>query len=102
MCQRFPPRLSVTGSKNEGWGDYVLVPFVDSMNHVTTAKTELSFSPLSGDLGVSVNRYEGGFFYCVSRAAVSKSENGIQLFQWDMCAVEMSGIRFLNCSSAPR
>lgn len=36
--------------------DYVLVPFVDSMNHVTSAKTELSFSPVSGDLGVSVNR----------------------------------------------
>eukprot|EP00903_Cladosiphon_okamuranus_P010829 g10230.t1 len=36
--------------------DYVLVPFVDSMNHVTSAKTELSFSPLSGDLVVSVNR----------------------------------------------
>eukprot|EP00752_Nemacystus_decipiens_P016244 g14524.t1 len=39
--------------------DYVLVPFVDSMNHVTTVKTELSFSPLSGDLGVSVNRGYG-------------------------------------------
>ncbi|CAM9919254.1 unnamed protein product [Pylaiella littoralis] len=36
--------------------DYVLVPFVDSMNHVTSAKTELSFSPVSGALGVSVNR----------------------------------------------
>ncbi|CAM9881454.1 unnamed protein product, partial [Ectocarpus sp. 12 AP-2014] len=36
--------------------DYVLVPFVDSMNHVTSTETELSFSPVSGDLGVSVNR----------------------------------------------
>lgn len=54
------PRLSVTGSKSEGGGDYVLVPFVDSMNHVTTAKTELSFSPISGDLRLSVNRCEGG------------------------------------------
>lgn len=45
----------VTGEKSVA-GDYVLVPFVDSMNHVTTAKTELSFSPVSGDLRVSVNR----------------------------------------------
>ncbi|CAM9340116.1 unnamed protein product, partial [Laminaria digitata] len=39
--------------------DYVLVPFVDSMNHITTATTELSFSPVSGDLSVSVNRGYG-------------------------------------------
>lgn len=50
--------FTVTGKPAKA-SDYVLVPFVDSMNHVTSAKTELSFSPISGDLGVSVNRYVG-------------------------------------------
>lgn len=48
----------MTGKK-ETAGDYVLVPLVDSMNHVTTAKTDLSFSPVSGELGVSVERCGG-------------------------------------------
>lgn len=47
---------AVTGKSSAASSDYVLVPFVDSMNHVTSAKTELSFSPVSGDLSVSVNR----------------------------------------------
>ncbi|CAM9498548.1 unnamed protein product, partial [Hapterophycus canaliculatus] len=46
---------ALTGRSATASSDYVLVPFVDSMNHVTSAKTELSFSPVSGDLSVSVN-----------------------------------------------
>lgn len=40
-----------------GGEDYVLVPFVDSMNHVTTAETDLSFDPISDAMRVSVNRF---------------------------------------------
>lgn len=49
------PPNQVSGKESKA-DDYVLVPFVDSMNHITTATTELSFSPVSGGLSVSVNR----------------------------------------------
>lgn len=43
-------------SGNVGGDDYVLVPYVDSMNHVTSIKTDLSFSPITGDFSISVDR----------------------------------------------
>ncbi|CAM9836292.1 unnamed protein product [Ascophyllum nodosum] len=44
-----------TGTKDVA-KDYVLVPYVDSMNHATSATTDLSFSPLTSDLSVAVDR----------------------------------------------